>query len=103
MLHLKFLQSWCTPSVKLLYAYNNPLHRIRHAVADGSSDSVVGVDGSYLHKKYKSLMDAGTSVNPLGPPEQPPHGWSSIPLQNVDAESVLTLIPNLPPVTAGIQ
>ena len=61
------------------------------------------VDGSYLHKKYMSLMDAGTSVNPLGPPEQPPHGWSSIPLQNVDAESVLTLIPNLPPVTAGIQ
>ena len=44
-------------------------NRIRHVIAEGMGDAVVDVDGSYLYKKYKQMVDAGSSVSPLGPPQ----------------------------------
>ena len=43
-------------------------HRIQRVIAEGKGDAVVDVDGSYLYKKYKQMVDAGSGVSPLGPP-----------------------------------
>ena len=58
------------------------------------------VDGSYLYKKYKQMVDAGSSISPLGPPQQPPQGWVALPLSASEIESS-TLVSSLRSVTAG--
>ena len=75
-------------------------YRIRHVIAEGKGDAVVDVDGSYLYKKYKQMVDGGSSVSPLGPPQQPPQGWAALPLTTTDVQSS-TLVSSLPSVTAG--
>lgn len=75
-------------------------YRIRHVIAEGKGDVIVDVDGSYLYKKYKEMVDAGRSVSVLGPPQQPPQGWAALPLTATGVERS-TLASSLPSVTAG--
>ena len=58
------------------------------------------MDGSYLYKKYRQMVGAGSSVSPLGPPQQPLQGWAALPLTTTDVESS-TLVSSLPSITAG--
>jgi hypothetical protein len=77
------------------------ISKIQQVVAEGKGDAVVDVDGSYLYKKYKRMVDAGSSISPLGPPQQPPQGWVALPLSASEIESS-TLVSSLPSVTAGL-
>ena len=72
---------------------------MRELIAEGKSDSVVDVDGSYFYNKYQFLANSGANVNPLGPPPEPPHGWLPVPLsRSPDPHPFLS---RLPSVTAG--
>ena len=62
-------------------------YRTQHVIAEGKGDAVVDVDGSYLYMKCKQMVDAGSSVSPLGPPQQPPQGWVALPLTKTGVES----------------
>ena len=62
-------------------------YRIRHVIAEGKGDAVLDVDGSYLYKKYRQMVGAGSSASPLGPPQQPLQGWAALPLTTTDVES----------------
>ena len=76
------------------------LYRIQHVIAEGKGDAVVDMDGSYLYKKYKQMVDAGSSVSPLGPPPQPLQGWVALPLTKTGVESS-TFVLSLPCITPG--
>ena len=62
-------------------------YRTQHVIAEGKGDAVVDVDGSYLYMNYKQMVDVGSSVSPLGPPQQPPQGWVALPLTKTGVES----------------
>ena len=49
------------------------------------------VDASYLYKKYKRMVDVGSSISPLGPPQQPQQGWVALPLSASEIESSIHL------------
>ena len=64
--------------------------------AERAATSVVDADGSYLHRKYKALAEAGQEV------AQPPHpcpisGWRS-----VTEDTYRSIAPSIPPVTSGM-
>ena len=71
--------------------------RIRQAISDGQANAIVDVDGSYLYKKHKSLLEAGEEIAPHDPPLQPKFGWSAINEQNYT-----TMAKKIPPVTSGM-
>ena len=72
---------------------------MKELITEGTSDSVVDVDGSYLYNKYQFLANSGAKVNPLGPPPEPPQGWLPVPLSlSPDPHPFLS---RLPSVTAG--
>ena len=75
-------------------AYIRFLHRIHEAVAEGLQ--IVGVDGSYLHRKQQSLKHSSVQVAPLPPLPPPLAGWEIVTDSNVDTISV-----NIPIVTSG--
>ena len=69
--------------------------RIRKANSDNLP--VVDVDGSYLERKHKQMMDAGMTVSPLGAPTGTPlAGWEVMTEANVK-----DLAKKLPRVTSG--
>ena len=57
---------------------------------------VVDVDGSYVYRKYKSLVDAGECFALPPCPSPPLSGWKV-----VTEENHLTIAPSIPPVTQG--
>ncbi len=71
-------------------------------ITEGKGDAVIDIDGSHLYKKYKLMVDAGEEVSLLGPRQQPPQGWISLPLNGTDTESSSSPIASLPSVTAGM-
>ena len=58
---------------------------------------IVDVDGSYLYRKYRSLVDAGQQVSlPACPPLQF-SGWKV-----VTDDTYQTIAPSIPAVTSGL-
>ena len=57
---------------------------------------IVDVDGSYLYKNDKSLVEAGKHVIPPLCPPSPPSGWRA-----VNKHSCQMVGPSIPTVTAG--
>ena len=66
-------------------------------LAEQEKASIVDVDGSYTHKKYLSLTDAGLQVLLPQPPCPPLAGWQSV--KETTHQSVATSIPQ---VTSGM-
>ena len=56
---------------------------------------VVDVDGSYLYKKYESLVEAGKHVIPLLCPPSPPSGWRAFNKDMCKYQMVGSSIPQL--------
>ena len=54
------------------------------------------VDGSYLYKKQKSLLQSGVAVAPLDPPSPPLSGWEFVHEGNVQ-----TVALKIPTITQG--
>ena len=70
------------------------LCRVKEAELEGSK--VVDVDGSYLYRKYRSLVDSGARVSfPVCPP-LPITGWLSVTGSNCATTSL-----SIPTVTLG--
>ena len=57
---------------------------------------VVDVDGSYLYRKYKMLVDAGKHVSLPARPPPPITGWVSL-----TEENRLSVSSSMPSVTQG--
>ena len=55
------------------------------------------VDGSYLYRKYRSLVESGETVALPSCPSPPITGWKS-----VTEDSYRSIAPSVPHVTAGI-
>ena len=75
---------------------------MRQLIAEGKSDSVVDVDGSYFYNKYQFLANSGANVNPLGPTPEPPHGWLPVPLsRSPDPHPFLSRLPSVTAAAAA--
>lgn len=71
-----------------------PILRIIQAKQD--NNPIVDVDGSFLHRKYLSLANAGKNVAVPGPPTPPLTGWKLV------SESTLQDVAlHIPLVTSG--
>ena len=66
--------------------------------AEGKANDVVDVDGSYLHKKHKALVEAGKEVSSLSKPLPPLCGWMAITQENFK-----TMADKIPLITSGIR
>ena len=64
--------------------------------AEQEGTSVVDVDGSYLYKKYRSLVDAGQQVSLPAYPSPPISGWKSV--TDVTHQAIA---PSIPAVISG--
>lgn len=58
---------------------------------------MIDVDGSYLERKHKQMVDAGMTVAPLGAPTSTPLAGSEI----MTEANVKDLAKKLPRVTSG--
>ena len=73
------------------------LQLCRICKANSDNLPVVDVDGSYLERKHKQMMDAGMTVAPLGAPTGTPlAGWEVMTEGNVKDTAK-----KLPRVTSG--
>lgn len=70
------------------------LHRVKEA--DLQCSKVVDVDGSYLYRKYRSLVDSGVTVSFPECPPPPITGWLS-----VSSNNCATISLSIPTVTSG--
>ena len=73
----------------------SPWHRMKEAEREATS--VVDVDGSYLHRKYKALADAGQEFARPPHPSCPISGWRS-----VTEDTYHSIAPSITPVTSGM-
>ena len=68
--------------------------RVNQAECEGAS--VVDVDGSYLYRKYRSVVESGQTVAQLAPPSPPLAGWKT-----VTADTCQSISPFIPVLTSG--
>lgn len=68
----------------------------RIAEAQQEKAPLVDVDGSYMYKKCKTLIEGGMQVAPLPCPTPPISGWRA-----VNKDSVVSVGPLIPTVTNG--
>ena len=65
--------------------------------AESEGTNIVDVDGSYLYRKYRSIVEAGeTTVAQLEPSPPPLTGWKAV--TSVTCEEIA---PSIPVVTSG--
>ena len=65
--------------------------------AERAATSVVDVDGSYLHRKYKALAEAGQEVARPPHPSCPISGWRS-----VTEDTYHSIASSIPPIMPGM-